>query len=314
MVVVSLTSAWRAAPAVLAVAAAIAFAVLPVRRARRRRRTHRCGSWRKWCSRRAGRTSRSAPIGCSCAISSFTRAEDRPISSTTITCAEFVDKNPACADRAAARGARSARTRTPACASSDSLRSAISTRVRFSRDAASPERRRGQTRGARARGRIEPIMQRGIRCSDRCVQRSARGTEARDDRSAIARDRITAVIPQLAGIEDAVRIERVLDALSSARSRRVTARGQDTRAFAKPMPCSPEIDPSSATTPSNSSRSASAARRISSGVAGIDHQVDVDVAVAGVPEARDQQTIARGGRARSSSNSAGTRPRGTTTS
>ena len=44
---------------------------------------------------------------------------------------EFVGKNPARADRAPRRGARTAGTRAPACASSDSVRSAISTRVRF---------------------------------------------------------------------------------------------------------------------------------------------------------------------------------------
>ena len=62
-------------------------------------------------------------------------------------------------------------------------------------------------------------------------------------------------------------------------------------AFANPMPCSPLIDPSRATTPWNSSRSAAAARRISSAFGRIDHQVDVNVAVAGMAEAGNQQPV-----------------------
>ena len=62
-------------------------------------------------------------------------------------------------------------------------------------------------------------------------------------------------------------------------------------AFEKPMPCSPLIDPSSATTPSNSTFSASCARSISSASSGDHHDVDVDVAVAGMAEARDAQPV-----------------------
>ena len=64
-------------------------------------------------------------------------------------------------------------------------------------------------------------------------------------------------------------------------------------ALAKPIPCSPLIEPSSATTRSNSSRSASARAPARLRRPCCDHQVDVDVAVAGVTEAR--RCAARGG-------------------
>ena len=65
-------------------------------------------------------------------------------------------------------------------------------------------------------------------------------------------------------------------------------------AFVKPMPCSPLIDPSSATTPLEQlplrPRARAGARRRSSGG---DHDVDVDVAVADVAEARNRQSESR---------------------
>ena len=80
---------------------------------------------------------------------------------------------------------------------------------------------------------------------------------------------------------------RFISAISSAESS--SAR---YGALAKPMPCSPLIDPSSATTRSKSSRSACPRARALVGVAAIDHEVDVDVAVAGVAEAGDPQAVA----------------------
>ena len=55
---------------------------------------------------------------------------------------------------------------------------------------------------------------------------------------------------------------------SSARSRPATARAAGTAPSAKPMPCSPLIDPSSATTPSNSTAPPAPARASSSASSG----------------------------------------------
>ena len=118
----------------------------------------------------------------------------------------------------------------------------------------------------------------------------------------------------LAGIENAVRIEGVLARASSARSPRRDSSIDRNGAFAKPMPCSPLIEPSSATTPANSTRSASCARRDLVRVAWRHHDVDVDVAVAGVAEARDPQAVIALRCGRRARTARGMRPFGTTTS
>ena len=116
----------------------------------------------------------------------------------------------------------------------------------------------------------------------------------------------------LAGIQNAVRIERLLDALHE-RDRLGRQPRPRYGAFVKPMPCSPLIDPSSATTPWNSSASASCARERPR-IVGRHHDVDVDVAVADVAEARNPQREPRFERRRRARTARGMRAFGTTTS
>ena len=94
----------------------------------------------------------------------------------------------------------------------------------------------------------------------------------------------------------------------------VTVRAPRYGALVKPMPCSPLIDPSSATTPRTGARSASCARRDPSGSSGVDHDVDVDVAVPHVTEATGSAARTAASGARRARRAAGLRPCGTTTS
>ena len=80
------------------------------------------------------------------------------------------------------------------------------------------------------------------------------------------------------------------------------------------MPCSPLIEPSSATTPSNSTPLGLVRAAHLVVVAGRDHDVDVDVAVAGVAEATECAGGSRASGGVTRSNSCGMRPFGTTTS
>ena len=72
----------------------------------------------------------------------------------------------------------------------------------------------------------------------------------------------------LARVEDAVRVERLLQAPHEGRSPRPTAPGAGYGCLVKPMPCSPLMEPSSATTASNRRRSAVCARAICAGSSG----------------------------------------------
>ena len=106
-------------------------------------------------------------------------------------------------------------------------------------------------------------------------------------------------------------LTRFISAISSGESSR-----SRNGALVKPMPCSPLMDPSSATTPSNKLRTARvrarcASRSCSSRLG--HHDVDVNVAVACVAERRNRQPHSCRMRS-TSANSSGTRPRGTTTS
>ena len=109
------------------------------------------------------------------------------------------------------------------------------------------------------------------------------------------------------------RIERLLDALHQRDRLRPTAPAAMNGALAKPMPCSPLIEPSSATTPCEQRALGLVRPRDLLRVVRVHHDVDVDVAVAGVAEARDPQAEVLADPP-TSAKSSGMRPFGTTTS
>ena len=76
----------------------------------------------------------------------------------------------------------------------------------------------------------------------------------------------------------------------SSRTSLETASGHQ-RFLARPMPCSPVIEPPQARTCVKSSSSAASAAALGAGLGVIHHDVGVDVAVAGVAEAGDRQAV-----------------------